>query len=187
MSKLYFKYGVMGSSKTAELLMTRFRYQEMGAKVAVLKPKLDTRDGETIIRSRIGLSAEAGLFEDFDFSAARRYDVILVDEAQFLSAKQVDMLAKIAVSGNVPVICYGLRTDFTGHFFEGSQRLFEIADSLTEIKTVCWCGAKALFNARIDETTEEMVTDGDQVCLGTTNYVPLCRKHFLLKMPKGVC
>lgn len=187
MAKLYFKYGVMGSSKTAELLMTKFRYEEAEMKVLVLKPAIDTRDGKSIIRSRIGLETEVEVVNEQSLlnKDFKPYDVVLIDEAQFLSEREIDFLSRKTVSENVPVICYGLRTDFTGHFFSGSKRLFEVADSLTEIKTVCWCGAKALFNARIDESGE-MIADGEQICLGTTNYVPLCRKHFLLKMPKGV-
>lgn len=160
MSKLYFKYGTMGSSKTAQALMTKFNYEEKGCKVALMKPSTDTRDSVNIIKSRIGLQAECILIdENFDFYMfdTDPYDVIIIDEAQFLKEYQVNQLKDIAIHINTPVICFGLKTDFQTHLFEGSKRLIEIADSITEIKSVCKCGRKSEVNARIDEQGNVML------------------------------
>ncbi|MBP3369712.1 MAG: thymidine kinase, partial [Clostridia bacterium] len=155
MAKLYFKYGAMGSSKTANALITKFNYEERGMKVWLIKPSTDVRDGVSTVRSRIGLSAEAytvtpekDLFEEFLAQDCR--DVVIADECQFLTAGQIDDLRRIVNELDVPVLCFGLRTDFLTHMFEGSRRLFEVADSITEIKTICKCGKKAIVNARID-------------------------------------
>ena len=142
MAKLYFRYGTMDSSKTANALMVRYNYLEKGQHPLILKPKIENRDGEKTIRSRIGISAECDYVEDILEKAEKEWftgksdeykniDCLIVDEAQFLSAKQVDAFARIVDQLNVPVICYGLRTDFTGHLFEGSQRLFEVASLQT--------------------------------------------------------
>lgn len=179
MAKLYFKYGAMGSSKTANALITRFNYEERGMKVWLIKPAIDTRDGAAVIRSRIGLSAEAysvapdtNLFVEYEQN--RDCDVIIADECQFFSAKQVDELRRIVDELNVPVLCYGLRTDFLTHTFSGSQRLFEVADSITEIKTICSCGKKAIVNARIDGDGQ-IITEGGQIMLGGNDaYVAMC-------------
>ncbi len=179
MAKLYFKYGAMGSSKTANALITRFNYEERGMKVWLIKPAIDTRDGAATIRSRIGLSAEAysvapdtNLFVEYE--KHRDCDVIIADECQFFSNEQVDELRRIVDELNVPVLCYGLRTDFLTHTFSGSQRLFEVADSITEIKTICSCGKKAIVNARIDENGR-VITEGGQIMLGGNDaYVAMC-------------
>ncbi len=179
MAKLYFKYGAMGSSKTANALITRFNYEERGMKVWLIKPAIDTRDGAAVIRSRIGLSAEAysvapdtNLFVEYEKN--RDCDVIIADECQFFSVKQVDELRRIVDELNVPVLCYGLRTDFLTHTFSGSQRLFEVADSITEIKTICSCGKKAIVNARIDGDGQ-IITEGGQIMLGGNDaYVAMC-------------
>ncbi len=152
MPKLYFKYGAMGSSKTAQALMVKFNYEEKGYRVALMKPSVDNRDGLAIIKSRIGLQ-DVGLLIDknrnlYEWYLQNRYDVLIIDEAQFLSGAQIDQLKDIAIEF-VPVLCFGLKTDFQTHMFEGSKRLFEISDSLTEIKSVCICGRKAEVNARI--------------------------------------
>ncbi len=179
MAKLYFKYGAMGSSKTANALITRFNYQERGMKVWLIKPAIDTRDGEAFIRSRIGLCAEAySVAPDTDLFAEYRNhrdcDVIIADECQFFTVKQVDELRKIVDELRIPVLCYGLRTDFLTHTFTGSQRLFEVADSITEIKTICACGKKAIVNARIDGEGK-IVTEGGQILLGGNDaYVAMC-------------
>jgi thymidine kinase len=180
-AKLWFFYGAMGSSKTADALMKRYNYQEKGMNAALLKPKLENRDGQNIIRSRIGLQSECDYVEDFlDFvkkNGKPPYDAVIVDEAQFLSKEQIDALSDIVDEYDIPVLCYGLRTDFQGNAFEGSARLLEIADELVETSTVCWCGRKARFNARICDG--HIVRDGAQVQLGgDESYVALCRRHY---------
>ena len=170
MAKLYFKYGAMGSSKSAQALITKFNYEELGMSVWLIKPGTDTRDGVDVIRSRIGLSEKAqviGPEEDIiaAYRAAGRHDVIIADEAQFFTPEQIDGLRTLVDEEELPVLCFGLRTDFLTHFFPGARRLMELADSLTEIKTVCACGRKATVNARIDERGR-IVTEGSQVLLG---------------------
>ena len=163
MAKLYFKYGAMGSSKTAQALITKFNYEERNMTVWLIKPAADTRDGENIIRSRIGLTAEAEVISPNEsikeaFDKHGRDDVIIVDEE------------------NIPVLCFGLRTDFQTHTFPGSKRLLELADSITEIKTICSCGSKAVVNARVGEDGY-VVTEGSQVLLGGNDcYVAMCHK-----------
>ncbi len=179
MAKLYFKYGAMGSSKTANALITRFNYQERGMKVWLIKPSVDDRDGASAIRSRIGLSAEADVISPQTniFTEYQKHldcDVIITDECQFFTAAQIDQLRRIVDKLNIPVLCYGLRTDFLTHTFEGSQRLFEVADSITEIKTICSCGKKAIVNARIDGEGR-IITEGGQIMLGGNDaYVAMC-------------
>ena len=182
MAKLYFKYGAMGSSKTAQALITKFNYEERGMRVWLIKPALDTRDGEKTVQSRIGLSAPCDTVESSDDLYARFLgfhadaDVIIADECQFFTAEHVDALRRIVDERNIPVLCFGLRTDFLSHLFPGSRRLFELADSITEIKTICSCGAKATVNARID-AQGRVVTEGDQVMLGGNDcYVAMCHK-----------
>jgi thymidine kinase len=176
MPKLYFKYGAMGSSKTAQALMVKFNYEEKGYRVALMKPSVDNRDGLAIIKSRIGLQ-DVGLLIDknrnlYEWYLQNRYDVLIIDEAQFLSGAQIDQLKDIAIEF-VPVLCFGLKTDFQTHMFEGSKRLFEISDSLTEIKSVCICGRKAEVNARIQNG--KIVREGAQVFIGgNESYIGLC-------------
>ncbi len=182
MAKLYFKYGAMGSSKTAQALITKFNYEERGMRVWLIKPSTDTRDGAVTVRSRIGLSAEGdvippdcALFERFCGRGVGD-DVVIADEAQFFTPAQVDDMRRIADDFDIPVLCFGLRTDFRTCLFPGSRRLFEIADSISEIKTVCSCGAKASVNARLDENGR-IVTEGAQVLLGGNDtYVAMCYK-----------
>ena len=182
MAKLYFKYGAMGSSKTAQALITKFNYEERGMKVWLIKPALDHRDRATVIRSRIGLEAvcDTVVTEDDLFTVFtdhhREADVIIADECQFFTAAHVDALRRIVNEYDVPVLCFGLRTDFLCHLFTGSQRLFEVADSIAEIKTICTCGAKATVNARLDADMN-VVTEGAQVMLGGNDcYVAMCHK-----------
>lgn len=185
MAKLYFKYGAMGSSKTAQALITKFNYEERNMKVLFLKPSIDSRDGEFIVKSRVGLSAiatvvtpEENIYELFERNK-NNYDVIIVDECQFLTEKQVDELLGIVVYFDVPVLCFGLRTDFATHMFPGSKRLFEVADSISEIKSICKCGAKATVNARIDENGK-IIYEGEQICLGGNDrYIAMCIKCWL--------
>ena len=181
MAKLYFKYGAMGSSKSAQALITRFNYEELGMSVWLIKPGTDTRDGVDMIKSRIGLSAKAQVIapeEDIiaAYRKAGKHDVIIADEAQFFTPAQIDGLRTLVDEDDLPVLCFGLRTDFLTHFFPGAQRLMELADSLTEIKTVCACGRKATVNARIDGRGR-IVTEGSQVLLGGNDcYIAMCHK-----------
>lgn len=177
MAKLYFRYGAMGSSKTANAIMVQYNYRERGQRVLMLKPKLENRDGATTVRSRCGLSAECIYVEDVTLDLARGYDCVIVDEAQFLTKAQVQLMVHIVDELNIPVICYGLRTDFQENLFEGSMWLMAWADSIEEVKTICWCGRKAVCNARVVDG--RVVKEGDQILLGgSSQYVSLCRKHF---------
>ena len=187
MAKLYFKYGAMGSSKSAQALITKFNYEELGMTVWLIKPSIDTRDGADVIKSRIGLECKAQIItpeqniED-EYHAAGKHDVIIADEAQFFTGEQIEQLRALVDDEDLPVLCFGLRTDFLTHLFPGSQRLLELADSLTEIKTVCACGRKATVNARIDETGR-VVTQGDQVFLGgNDSYIAMCHKCWMEKI-----
>ena len=197
MAKLYFKYGAMGSSKTAQALITKYNYEENGLKVWLLKPSADTRDGKDILRSRIGLEAQVEVAPpDSDIYARFRQtrkgccDIIIVDECQFLTPEQIDQLRAIVNDFDIPVICFGLRTDFQTKLFPGSRRLMEIADTFDEIKTICDCGNKATVNARID-CNGYIVTEGAQVVLGgNDSYIAMChrcyetgiREHKIIKL-----
>ncbi|MGI5971984.1 MAG: thymidine kinase [Oscillospiraceae bacterium] len=179
MAKLYFKYGAMGSSKSAQALITKFNYEERGMRVWLIKPLTDRRDGTDMIRSRIGLSGRADVIKPADnimeiFTQRGKTDVIIADECQFLTPEHIDQLRDIVDEYDVPVLCFGLRTDFQTKMFPGSMRLFELADSITEIKTICSCGAKATVNARIDQDGR-IVTKGEQVYLGGNDaYIAMC-------------
>ena len=179
MAKLYFKYGAMGSSKTANALITKFNYEERGMRVWLIKPAIDTRDGAGVIRSRIGLEAEAqiiGAETDIYAEFARRKEchVIIADECQFFTEGQIDQLRRIVDELDIPVLCFGLRTDFMTRQFSGSRRLFEVADSITEIKTICTCGKKAIVNARIDGAGRVVTTGGQILLGGNDSYVAMC-------------
>ena len=177
MAKLYYRYGAMGSSKTANAIMVQYNYMERGQKVLMLKPKLENRDGASTVKSRCGLETECRFVEDITLEDARGYDCIIVDEAQFITKERVQLLVRIVDELNIPVICYGLRTDFQENFFEGSMWLMAWADSIEEVKTICWCGRKAICNARVVDGC--VVKEGDQILLGgSSQYVSLCRKHF---------
>jgi thymidine kinase len=184
MAKLFFYYGAMNSSKTANALMTHFNYMEVGQKALLCKTETDTRDGARRIRSRIGLEEECVLLHELMEMSKEQicaYDCVIVDEVQFATAEQIDFLSDIVDFYDVPVICYGLRADFQNRLFPGSERLIAIADTIREIKTVCWCGKKATCNARYNE--QGIVRDGEQVMLGANDsYVSLCRKHFKMGM-----
>lgn len=192
MAKLYFKYGAMGSSKTANALMTKFNYEEKGKRVLLLKPTVDNRDGANVVKSRIGLEANAECIDNncdikkyivqkhrnketkkFDF------DVIIVDECQFFTAQQILMLRNIASFLDIPVICYGLRTNYKLELFEGSKALFELADSIQEIKTICKCGNKAIINVLKDKDGNIVSTgDTDVVIGGNEKYESMCYKCY---------
>ena len=179
MAKLYFKYGAMGSSKTANALITKFNYEERGMRVWLIKPAIDTRDGAGVIRSRIGLAADAqiiGASTDIyaEFASHNDCHVIIADECQFFTEGQIDQLRRIVDELDIPVLCFGLRTDFMTRQFSGSRRLFEVADSITEIKTICTCGKKAIVNARIDGAGRVVTTGGQILLGGNDSYVAMC-------------
>ncbi len=190
MAKLYFKYGAMGSSKTAQALTAKFNYEERGMKVWLIKPKTDSRDGDGLLRSRIGLFSacemlekDADIYEIFK-ERGGACDVIITDECQFFTALQIDELRKIVDEYSVPVMCFGLRTDFKTKLFQGSARLFEIADSISEIKTICDCGSKATVNARFD-SQGKLVTHGTQVVIGgNERYLAMCHKCYAERLKR---
>ncbi len=184
--KLYFRYGTMGSAKTALLLTTAYNFEERKMDYMCLKPVVDTREGRNVIRSRIGIERECvwiyagtNLYEfvkKLYKEDGRVVDWFLVDEAQFLTEAQVDQLSRVVDDFGSNVICYGLRTDFKSHLFEGSRRLFEIADTIDEIKSTCNCGHKTIINARID-SDGNIVEQGAQVEIGGDDrYVAVCRR-----------
>ena len=181
MAKLYFRYGVMGSSKSANALMVRYNYEERGQKALMVKPVIDQREGESIVNSRIGLLYPCVWFEDLERmppGEIQAYQCVIVDESQFLTRPQVDYLTRIVDDMNVPVICYGLRADFSGRLFPGSEALLAWADIIEEVKTICWCGKKAICNARFDKDGV-VLKEGEQVVLGANDcYIGLCRKHW---------
>jgi len=181
MAKLYFRYGAMGCGKTAQLLQVAFNYKERGMTVAVMKPKLDTKAGDKI-STRIGIEREIDYLIDEEddiyeivSKKFRDRDCILIDEAQFLKRNQVDDLMKVVVKLEIPVICYGLRTDFLTNGFTGSTRLLEIAHTIEELKTICKCGKKAMFNARYQN--DVLVKEGDAIVIDndpSIKYIALC-------------
>ena len=183
MSKLYFKYGAMGCSKSAQALMCKFNYEQKGFNVLLLKPSIDTRDfdenGKAVVKSRIGIKSECEVINKDEsllelykrLSENKKYDVVIIDEVQFCSESQINDCKEISV--DIPVICYGLKTNFKSYLFEGSKRLIEIADSITEIKSLCSCGANATVNARL--INGELVTSGDEIVIGgDETYVAMC-------------
>ena len=185
MAKLYFKYGAMGSSKTAQALITKYNYEENDMKVWLIKPSADTRDGAATLRSRIGLEAqvevvspEVDIYARFLDSRVGSCDIIIVDECQFLTELQIEQLRAIVDQQSIPVICFGLRTDFLTRLFPGSRRLMELADCIEEIKTMCDCGSKATVNARISDGY--IVTEGAQVVLGgNDSYIAMCHRCYI--------
>jgi len=189
MAKLYFKYGAMGSSKTAQALTTKFNYEERGMRVWLIKPMTDTRDGDGMLRSRIGLFAECEMISPetdvFErFSELGGIDAVITDECQFFTPKQIDEMRRIVDECSVPVMCFGLRTDFRTKLFPGSARLFEIADSIAEIKTICDCGSKATVNARFD-SHGRLVTHGTQVVIGgNERYLAMCHRCYSERLKK---
>ena len=186
MAKLYFKYGAMGSSKTAQALITKYNYEENDMKVWLIKPSADIRDGVDVLRSRIGLQAKVqvilpgeDIYEVFRLTRLGQCNVVIVDECQFMTPEQIDQLRAIVNDFAVPVLCFGLRTDFQTKLFPGSRRLMELADAIEEIKTMCDCGAKATVNARID-CEGYIVTEGAQVLLGGNDaYIAMCHRCYI--------
>lgn len=191
MAKLYFRYGAMNCGKTALLLQAAYNYESRNMKVLVLKPSVDTKGGDSIV-SRIGLERKVDhLIEPTEniynyLKNIKNISCIFIDEAQFLKRKQVDDLLRIVIDKEIPVICYGLRTDFNTNGFEGSTRLLEIAHSIEEMKTICECGAKATFNVRM--VSGKFVFDGDQVAIDgeqEVTYESLCPKCYYEMKKKG--
>lgn len=182
MAELYFNYGVMGSSKSANALMVCYNYEERGQNPLLVKSSIDTRNGINNVYSRIGIERNCisleHLHKEMSEEEIKAYDAIIVDEVQFATPQEIDFLAQIVDNLNIPVMCYGLRADFQNKLFPGSERLLAIADKIIEIKTVCWCGKKATCNARYNKNG--IVREGKQIKLGANDsYVGLCRKHFL--------
>ena len=186
MAKLYFYYASMNAGKSTNLLQADFNYRERGMATMLFTAALDDRFAPGTIASRIGLSAPATMFDpgtDLAAAVLARHAgapvaCVLVDEAQFLTGAQVDQLAGLADDAGIPVLAYGLRTDFRGRLFEGSARLLALADALVEIKSVCHCGRKATMNLRVDAAGRPLA-DGQQVAIGGNElYVALCRRHF---------
>jgi thymidine kinase len=184
MSKLYFRYGAMNSGKSTHLMQVAYNYEERGMKVIIIKPKIDSKGGDTLI-SRLGVNRPVDLliskyenilnFIDNYLKQNKRIDCILVDEAQFMKCEQIDQLFEIAVNFNIPIICYGLRTDFKRDGFEGSTRLLLLAHSIEEMKTICACGKKAIFNGR--KVNGKFVFEGKQIAIDEQNdvkYESLC-------------
>ncbi len=193
MAQLYFYYSAMNAGKSTVLLQSAYNYRERGMRTLEFKPRFDDRDGEEIIASRIGLKAPALAFDESDdllavTSAEHERDPIscvLVDEAQFLNEAQALQLTEICDRLDIPVLAYGLRTDFQGNLFEGSRRLLAWADNMVEIKTICHCGSKATMVLRIDEDGR-VVGEGDQIEIGGNDrYVSVCRRHFKDRNPHG--
>ena len=189
MAKLYFSYSAMNAGKSTILLQASHNYRERGMHTLLLTSSFDDREGKGRIASRIGLGMEAELFHpDTDLHAfiaaeheRNRVDCVFIDEAQFLSEKQVWQLARIGDEMGIPVMCYGLRTDFQGKLFPGSAILLAIADQLREIRTICWCGSKATMVVRLDGEGR-IIEDGEQIVIGGEDkYVSLCRKHWARK------
>lgn len=186
-SKLFFRYATMNSAKSAELLMKAYNFEERGLKILCIKPSIDDREGKNVIKSRVGIERECKMVKPTDniydgvkklLENGGKIDWILADESQFFKKEQIDQLGDIVDELEINVICYGLRADFRTELFEGSKRLFEIADSIEEMKSSCSCGRKSIINARIDENGN-VVTNGEQIEIGGNDrYVSLCRKCY---------
>lgn len=180
MAKLYFRHGAMGSSKTANALMVAYNYYERGKEALLVKPKIDTRD-EGVVRSRMGLEQKCIYVEDLVKMSDQeigKYDCVIVDEAQFCIKSDIEFFVHIVDDLQLPVICYGLRTDFRRELFEGSMWLLAWADVIEELKTVCWCGQGATCNTRFTPDGK-IIRDGEQVVMGgNDSYTALCRRHY---------
>lgn len=200
MAKLYFSYSAMNAGKSTILLQAAHNYEERGMKTMLFTAFVDTRYGVGRISSRIGLASDAHTFDgDTDLfkpikeaNAVAKLDCILIDEAQFLSEEQVLQLGRVADELSIPVMCYGLRSDFQGKLFPGSAALLAVAEDLREIRTICWCGRKATMNLRLG-ADGKAVTEGEQVLIGgEESYLSVCRKHWVTKetqaaqLPKAV-
>lgn len=195
MAKMYFYYSAMNAGKSSHLLQSSFNYRERGMKTLIFNANLDSRFGEGVVASRIGLSEPAILFDDcMDFEEVVKDKVldegkiscVLIDEAQFLTSKQVDELARIVDFMKIPVLTYGLRTDFSGKLFEGSQQLLAKADELSELKGMCACGKKATMVLRTDDDKNVIKSGGQIEIGGNEQYVSVCRMHHTISMDKGI-
>ena len=189
MAKLYFNYSSMNAGKSTMLLQANHNYKERGMNTVIYTSSIDNRYGKKEIVSRIGLKAESNIFSDstdiykeiINFNKEKKVDCVLIDEAQFLNKDQVTQLGQIVDELDIPVLTFGIRTDFKGNLFEGSEYLLAWADNLKEIKTVCWCGRKATMVVRINDKNE-IISEGEQIEIGgNERYVPLCRSHFVSK------
>lgn len=185
MAKLYFRYGTMDSAKTLNLLAVAHNYRKQGKRVMLIKPSFDDRFGGGQIVSRSGLQAEADMLVNadtvFEATAFDDLDCVLVDEAQFLSPGVIEQLRILTLTRGVPVICYGLRTDFQTRSFPGAQRLMELADTIEEVKVTCqFCDRKAVFNLRL--AGDVAVVEGEQIMLGDETYAPVCARHYVDKV-----
>ncbi|AJQ95780.1 thymidine kinase [Gynuella sunshinyii] len=187
MAQLYFYYSAMNAGKSTSLLQSAYNYRERGMQVLLYTAAIDDRFGKGRICSRIGLESEALTFGDQDLyqeiqamiNRGEQYACILIDEAQFLSKVQVDQLARIVDLHDMPVLCYGIRTDFMGELFPGSERLLAIADKISELKTICYCGRKASMVVRMDQNGNA-IAEGEQIVIGgNESYVSMCRKHYM--------
>ena len=189
MAQLYFYYSAMNAGKSTSLLQSAYNYRERGMEVVLFTAAIDDRFGQGKISSRIGLESEAHVFDpkmdmfttiqSIHSQVKENMACVLVDEAQFLTTGQVDQLAQVVDQLGIPVLCYGIRTDFMGELFEGSARLLALADKLTELKTICHCGRKAIMVVRMDEQGNP-VAQGDQVVIGGNDrYVSMCRTHYM--------
>lgn len=194
MASLYFKYAAMNSGKSTQLLQVHYNYIERGMNPVAMTAKMDTRSGEGKISARIGLDLPALTFDKstdiFDviqkMMEEKPVDALLIDESQFLNQEQVFQCARIVDELDIPVMCYGLKTDFLGHLFPGSEALLRLADNLEEIKTICWCGKKATQTARIG-SDGVIVRAGAQIAIGGNDmYTALCRKHFVSGEVKAI-
>ncbi len=193
MAKVYFRYAAMNAGKSTQLLQVRHNYHERHQRTLLLKPHLDNREGEDVIAPRIGaitakvdalVYPDTNLWDlvDQDTQSKGRLDCVLVDEAQFLSPEQVMHLCEVADFFDIPVMCYGLRSDFRAQLFPGSAALMALADDIEELKTICWCGHKATINARLLDG--HVLREGPQVLIGgNETYTALCRKHWQLDQP----
>lgn len=185
MAKLYFYYSAMNAGKTTKLLQSNFNYKEKGMDTIIYTFFFDNRGGEAKISSRIGLNENSNTFEqstdlykDILNRKTPNTACVFVDEAQFLTKKQVYELCRVVDELDIPVLVYGLRSDFLGEPFEGSKYLLVLADELIEVKTICHCGKKAIMNAKFD-SNKKIVREGEQICIGgNEKYISLCRKHY---------
>ena len=191
MAKLYFYYSAMNAGKTTTLLQSAHNYRERGMRVVILTPRLDHRGGSGLVASRIGLQAQGLAFDrDQDLERLVRGDIashgklhcVLVDEAQFLGRSQVWQLTEVVDALHIPVLCYGLRTDFRGELFPGSAALLALADSLIELKAVCECGRKATMNLRVDAEGRAVAAGAQTEIGGNDRYIALCRRHFFERL-----
>ena len=182
MAHLHFVYSTMNAGKSIELLKTAHNYEECGKSVLLLTPEVDIRGGVGVIESRIGLKRNAipinGETDLWKIATEHSPDCVLIDEAQFLSKEHVVQLVRVADEADITVMCFGLKSDFRGEQFEGSYYLMVYADKIEELKTICWCGRKAIFNARVRDG--ELIRSGKQIEIGgNESYIPLCRKHYM--------